>query len=567
MHHTIKAHQSCELLCPWCIKAEHLFRYPADLSRHTQHQHLEVYHSLPPRTLTAANCFYFSKVPAQYMELFVAVSVFTSLEAQFAMKSVAQWCTGRTPGASHWMTGWQLAKSTSTNPQISSSSVIASSSQKTTDHSKTPSSTTLPLSFPLILKSIDISNGAVKIFVSSETHLYQVRLLQQARSRPEVIGRIVTLSATTVEMFIAPPAAKFELCPDDEARKHISKLLAIDANDLTTVRQMPYTLKRSLPIHTTHIAKKICASPLPPSHPPTHPSKTPSITPIPQPVSPVSDRSQSSTSSLHDLKTPSPCSLGSPSPIDLENTTPSTNVHAASSTHTTTTDSSTTAAATIPQVSPLFYRPPPDCSTPLLYVPSSCATPSYHPTTMTSFRPVQARVRFAPPTVPSSPSAPIYIPTPKNNDLQQMARSLLSTGNMPVLPPAPREWSLVPDESIHLTPCLSWPPKNWTSFSPEEKGVLTEYAAGALEMASGIHPIQRQVLLYKYSYLSLTGAMIPPNKDTQMIFFNFKTVRDIALGISTFPKEFQKQFLECLQPLSPVDMVKFAAVPLRLTSE
>ncbi|KAH3768123.1 hypothetical protein DPMN_169335 [Dreissena polymorpha] len=106
------------------------------------------------------------------MELFVAVSVFTSLEAQFAMKSVAQWCTGRTPGASHWMTGWQLAKSTSTNPQISSSSVIASSSQKTTDHSKTPSSTTLPLSFPLILKSIDISNGAVKIFVSSETHLY-----------------------------------------------------------------------------------------------------------------------------------------------------------------------------------------------------------------------------------------------------------------------------------------------------------------------------------------------------------------------------------------------------------
>jgi hypothetical protein len=186
---------------------------------------------------------------------------------------------------------------------------------------------------------------------------------------------------------------------------------------------------------------------------------------------------------------------------------------------------------------------------------------------MTSFRPVQARVRFAPPTVPSSPSAPIYIPTPKNNDLQQMARSLLSTGNMPVLPPALREWSLVPDESIHLTPCLSWPPKNWTSFSPEEKGVLTEYAAGALEMASGIHPIQRQVLLYKYSYLSLTGAMIPPNKDTQMIFFNFKTVRDIALGISTFPKEFQKQFLECLQPLSPVDMVKFAAVPLRLTSE
>ncbi|KAH3842425.1 hypothetical protein DPMN_115921 [Dreissena polymorpha] len=234
-------------------------------------------------------------------------------------------------------------------------------------------------------------------------------------------------------------------------------------------------------------------------------------------------------------------------------------------------DFSLTAVATtsiVSQASLLFYEPPPDCSSPLLYVSTSCATPNYEPTTtMTSFRPVQPRVCIAPPTVPASSSAPIYIPTTNNNDLQQMARKLLSTGNMPVLPPAPREWSLVPEESIHLTPFLSWPPKNWKSFSTEEKGVLTEYAAGVLEMANGLHPIQRQVRLYKYSYLSLTGAIIPPNSDTKMIFHNFKTVRDIALGTSKFPKDFQKQFLGCLQPSNPVDMSKFAAVPLRLTSE
>ncbi|KAH3821433.1 mucin-5AC-like [Dreissena polymorpha] len=373
--------------------------------------------------------------------MYVAVSLFTSIEAQFAMKSVAQWCTGRNTGASHWMTGWQLAKSTFTNPQTSTSSFIASSSRistdhsktsswsstdhsKTpsrisTDHSKTPSSTTLPLPIPLILKSIDISNEDVKMFVSSETHLYQVRLLQQARSRPEVIGKIVTLSATTVENFIAPPATKFEPCPDDEVRKHITKLLAIEANNLTL--QMPYTLKRSLPILTTSMAIKMCASPLQPFHPPTHPSKTPSITPIPQPVSPVSDCSPSSAAFVHDLKTPSPCSLGSPSPIDFENTTPSTNVPATSSTHTSTTAhqvfslqfvSTSTAAVTtstpavtpvfcktavvttsiVHQASPLFYEPPQDCSSSLLYVPTSCATPNYEPiTTMTSFRPVRPK--------------------------------------------------------------------------------------------------------------------------------------------------------------------------------
>ncbi|KAH3799605.1 hypothetical protein DPMN_153216 [Dreissena polymorpha] len=86
-------------------------------------------------------------------------------------------------------------------------------------------------------------------------------------------------------------------------------------------------------------------------------------------------------------------------------------------------------------------------------------------------------------------------------------------------------------------------------------------------MANGLHPIQRQVLLYKYSYLSLTGAIIPPNSDTNMISHNFKTVRDIALWTSKFPKDFQKHFLECLQPSNPVDMSKFVAVPLRLRSK
>ncbi|KAH3705306.1 hypothetical protein DPMN_080374 [Dreissena polymorpha] len=120
------------------------------------------------------------------------------------------------------------------------------------------------------------------------------------------------------------------------------------------------------------------------------------------------------------------------------------------STHAVTPDFSTTAVAVttiVPQVSPLFYEPPPDCSSRLLYVPSSCATSNYHHTATTSFRPVRLRVLIATPTGPASSSASIYIPTPKINDLHQMARNLLSTGNMPVLPPAPREWSLVPDES------------------------------------------------------------------------------------------------------------------------
>jgi len=87
---------------------------------------------------------------------------------------------------------------------------------------------------------------------------------------------------------------------------------------------------------------------------------------------------------------------------------------------------------------------------------------------------------------------------------------LLFTGNMPVLPRAPREWTAVPEESAI--------PKGWKSYSHEEKGVVTEYAAGVLEMANNIYPIQRHLLLYKYSHRSLTGDILPPNADMTRCF-------------------------------------------------
>jgi len=143
---------------------------------------------------------------------------------------------------------------------------------------------------------------------------------------------------------------------------------------------------------------------------------------------------------------------------------------------------------------------------------------------------------------------------------------LLSTGNMPVLPPAPREWTAVPEESVVLNPTLRWPPKGWKSYSPEEKGVVTEYAAGVMEMTNGVHPILRQFLLYKYSHLSLTGAILPPNEEMKMLYHNYKTVRDIALGKSKFSTEVQRQFILCLTPKDPTNMDLFSTIPLRLSS-
>jgi len=313
MQHTIKEHQSCELICPWCVSSERLFRYPADLSRHVQRQHPSLHQTMPPRTMTAANCFYYSQVPAQYLTLFVAVSLFTSPESKFAMDSVARWCTGRTPGASHWMKGWQLAKSTNTSSKKSSSSFPSSTTQSpSSTTSKTSTSTPAPSSHHFSIKAVEISNESSKIFLASETHLYQARLLQHARGRPTVIATLATLAATPREKIVPPPASKFEVCQDSTIKKAISTHLCLSEIDLSAIRHMAFSFKRALPSTTQFDAKNICPSPFPPSAPST-PQPTPTITA----PSPLPDHRPSSTSSIDELKTPSPFSFGCPSPLEL----------------------------------------------------------------------------------------------------------------------------------------------------------------------------------------------------------------------------------------------------------
>ncbi|KAH3888302.1 hypothetical protein DPMN_012334 [Dreissena polymorpha] len=88
-----------------------------------------------------------------------------------------------------------------------------------------------------------------------------------------------------------------------------------------------------------------------------------------------------------------------------------------------------------------------------------------------------------------------------------MAENLLLDGTMPLLPLGRRKWTSVPEESVSISPFLKWPPKNWTSFTPDQKAFAAEYAANLLEQATGFHPMERTLLL-KYNFLVLPGTIL-----------------------------------------------------------
>ena len=76
---------------------------------------------------------------------------------------------------------------------------------------------------------------------------------------------------------------------------------------------------------------------------------------------------------------------------------------------------------------------------------------------------------------------------------------------------------------------------------------------GDLEMSNWNRPIQRQILLYKYIRISLTGAVLSANDGTN----NFRTVRDIALGKSKFSQEIQNLILLYTSPNTQNNMDEF----------
>ena len=133
-----------------------------------------------------------------------------------------------------------------------------------------------------------------------------------------------------------------------------------------------------------------------------------------------------------------------------------------------------------------------------------------------------------------------YVPTPKERLQRPLpvislhAEILLRYGCMPLLPPARRNWG--EEEQIVLpasSPVPCWPPKRWSSLTPDTKLLLWEAVATSLAIKDGLE-LNRGEIIDTYNFLALPGSS-DPNLQTNLQsarYYNYKAVRDICLGKS-----------------------------------
>lgn len=121
---------------------------------------------------------------------------------------------------------------------------------------------------------------------------------------------------------------------------------------------------------------------------------------------------------------------------------------------------------------------------------------------------------------------------------RKTALEFLSTGVMPIIPPAKREWTDVRPLALLTDPQpLYWPPKDWENLSPDARLFAWEMAAFRLH-TSGRQPKpldwDRVSVLTIYNMLALPGTANlsveePRREETEVRLCNFNMMKKIVL--------------------------------------
>ena len=138
-------------------------------------------------------------------------------------------------------------------------------------------------------------------------------------------------------------------------------------------------------------------------------------------------------------------------------------------------------------------------------------------------------------------SYPVYSPTPRDQPqrvsmgaLEMRAEAIMKTGCMPLLAPARRSWEQ--EESIVLpasSPVPKWPPRGWTSFSPDAKLLVWETVSTSLAIKDGLQ-LDRGEILDSFNFLALPGSKDPVirTKLQNARYHNYMALRDVRLSRS-----------------------------------
>ena len=115
--------------------------------------------------------------------------------------------------------------------------------------------------------------------------------------------------------------------------------------------------------------------------------------------------------------------------------------------------------------------------------------------------------------------------------MRSRAESLLTTGCMPLLAPARRNWTSEEEIKLPLySPFAWWPPRRGMALSRDMKLMVWESAAMDLALKVGFVDLDRGEILDYYNFLALPGSASPQLKSSFQTSYSFKVLRDIFLG-------------------------------------
>jgi len=496
--HMGKEHGSFKVFCVFCTKRERVLKRVSDLKVHVVSKHPQVVIDLPEDVFSEANGFWWSLFPRDYAK-FVTPTSYDSAVARKSRHLVMEWvnrvgsATSKTQEC--FLTGWRVAE----NLQISHHGPARNDQEYTVKFiNLTPGSMSVDL---------EASEGGSSYRVYLESSFLSDTQAMRAVTRK--LASIAGVSKPISQLDAAPEARDADLEP-------LARAIGIEKGLIASVRQFKLfgnypSQKRPAPSKMVETEKKRKIDEN------NNETLVPPMAGLGNDDLGVEPRSDASTPVLDE--------------------TPVT------------------------ESAPAFIAPPVTArSVPATFL----SIPSYTTSKNSlSLRPTASHQLPAQPTTTSAEVLDLCIrntkksssnfnssgsrstdqepPMPHLSTLGQdyRASQLLRRGCMPQLQPARREWKegqVVQFVEGDFT--LSWPPKNFTSITPDQKLLQWEFAAMSLLRAKGedTTAIDRCTLLDTFNFLALPGTAghrTPKSKLSPLVkarYFTYEALRRIALG-------------------------------------
>ena len=135
-------------------------------------------------------------------------------------------------------------------------------------------------------------------------------------------------------------------------------------------------------------------------------------------------------------------------------------------------------------------------------------------------------------TVWTQPPQPLIKKVKPNlMSLSQRAKKLLSTGAMPMLPPARRDWNVGQISIRGKVNSINWPPAGWEGMDKAKRLQAFEYGAMHLDVGDdGVPATPRNKLCATYNYLALPGSaeQLISEAGQKLRLYNYEVLRNMA---------------------------------------